>query len=387
MSLIHTPEAIPLNRLKASTLNVRKTEKTAQIEELAASIAVHGLLHPLTVTALSKDGGFGVVAGGRRLAALKLLAKRKHLPKDASIPCIVTEAESSAEEVSLAENITQAPMHPADQYEAFAKLHREGMSAGDIGARFGLSARIVQQRLRLGAASPKILAAYREGDFTLEQVMAFCLTDDHAAQDAVLARLSAWQNSPGIIRRFLSEDRVEGDDRRVSFVGLDAYEAAGGRITRDLFSEEENFYLDDPALLDRLVLEKLAALAQDVRVEATPEFDYQRVGKMRRLYPQRRDLTAEEEEKLAALEREFESLSEHDPQFEADSARLEAEIEAVQGAEVFAPDDFARAGAWVCLRMNKPSLVPHATGIAEGRACLAIEERHQGWAARLPRDP
>ena len=74
-------------------------------------------------------------------------------------------------------------MHPADQNEAFAALQAQAMTAEEIGARFGLSARMVKQRLRLGAASPSLMALYREGDIHLDQLMAFCLTDDHAAQE------------------------------------------------------------------------------------------------------------------------------------------------------------------------------------------------------------
>jgi len=150
---------IPLSKLVPSPSNVRRTGWEAQIEELAASIAAHGLLQNLSVrAALDVDGAdtgkFEVVAGGRRLAALKLLVKRKVLPKAAAIPCLLLET-GLVEEISLAENITQCPMHPADQYEAFARLAREhGMAAEDIAARFGVTPSVVKQRMKLGAVAP-----------------------------------------------------------------------------------------------------------------------------------------------------------------------------------------------------------------------------------------
>ncbi|WP_178384416.1 ParB/RepB/Spo0J family partition protein, partial [Xanthomonas oryzae] len=69
---------IALSKLVASPLNVRRTGRTERIGELAASIEAHGLLQNLTVRAVEngrkKPEAFEVVAGGRRLAALKVLA-------------------------------------------------------------------------------------------------------------------------------------------------------------------------------------------------------------------------------------------------------------------------------------------------------------------------
>jgi ParB family transcriptional regulator, chromosome partitioning protein len=358
MSLIHQSESIPLNKLKPSAANVRKTGREVDIEPLAASIAAHGLLHPLTVAAeIGKDGEptgkYGVIAGGRRFAALKLLAKRKVLPKTAPIPCIpITE---SGTEISLAENVTQAPMHPADQYDAFAALHADGMSAEDIGARFGLSARGVKQRLRLGAASPKLMSLYREGEISLDQLMAFCLTDDHAAQERTWDSLS-YNKEPYYIRRLLTEGQVPLTDRRAAFVGIDAYEAAGGVVTRDLFSQEDgDGMLADPVLLEQLVTAKLEQMAEEVRGEgwkwviASLEFDYRDAAGMQRVYARRRELADEEQARLDALESELERLPEDHPDMETEAARIEAEIEALTGVDLFDPQDIARGGAWVSL--------------------------------------
>ena len=127
---------IPLSKLVPSTANVRRTGRSSNIGELAASIEAHGLLQNLTVRPVpngrKKPETFEVVAGGRRLAALKTLGKKKTLPAHSPIPCHVLE-EANAEEISLAENVLQCPMHPADQYEAFAKLNQEqGMSASGL---------------------------------------------------------------------------------------------------------------------------------------------------------------------------------------------------------------------------------------------------------------
>ena len=84
----HTTTEVALSKLDLFAENVRRTGRGSGIEELAASIQAHGLLQSLAVRAkLDADGQptgrYEVVAGGRRLAALKLLAKGKRLPKGA----------------------------------------------------------------------------------------------------------------------------------------------------------------------------------------------------------------------------------------------------------------------------------------------------------------
>jgi ParB family chromosome partitioning protein len=197
---------VPLGKLKKSPKYVRKMPHTnAEIDALAASIAALGMLqYPIVEPEFGpKDkptGNYLVNAGeGRRLAQLRR-AKRKEIEKDEPIPCIL-DTEHNATEISLAENAIRANMHPADEYEAFAVLHNgEGMSAEDIAARFGVTAAVVKQRLKLGAVSPALLAFYREGEMNLEQLTAFTVTDDHARQEQVWANLGYDRSRRAILR-------------------------------------------------------------------------------------------------------------------------------------------------------------------------------------------
>ncbi len=151
---------VPLAKLKKSPKNVRKVPHTkADISALAASIAAVGMpQYPVVEPEVGSNGkptGYYLVnAGeGRRLAQL-LRVKRKEIKADEPIPCTL-DTEHSATEISFAENAVRTDMHPADQYEAFAKLHgEEGMTAEDIAARFGVTPTVVRQRLKLGAVSP-----------------------------------------------------------------------------------------------------------------------------------------------------------------------------------------------------------------------------------------
>jgi ParB family chromosome partitioning protein len=187
---ITTIRDVPLSKLVPSEKNVRRTGREAGLEELAASIAAHGLLQSLSVRPVldadgAENGKFSVTGGGRRLAALKLLAKRKQIAKTAPIPVIVNGGNE--EEVSLAENVVREPLHPADQFEAFKRLADEhGFGAEEIAARFGVTPQVVRQRLRLGAVSSRLMQVYRDGGLTLDQLMAFAVSEDHARQEQVL---------------------------------------------------------------------------------------------------------------------------------------------------------------------------------------------------------
>jgi ParB family chromosome partitioning protein len=355
---------IPLTKLVPSAHNVRRTGRETGIEELAASIAAHGLLQSLSVRPVldregAETGKYEVIGGGRRLAALKLLAKCKQIAKPAPVPCIIAEGEG--EELSLAENVVRENLHPADQFEAFRRLADEhGFGAEEIAARFGVSPQVVRQRLRLGAISPRLMLVYREGGLTLDQLMAFTIAEDHTRQEDAFDRLS-WNREPAFIRRALTESHVSVRDRRAVFVGTAAYEEAGGRVLRDLFTEDGGGWFDDPALLDRLVLEKLERVAEEVRGEGwkwvAVSIDHPYAHGLSRAYPQPVDLPPEEQARLDALSAEWDRLAEPydgiDDLPEDAAARLDAlntEIERLsERRQAYDPDVIGRGGAFVAL--------------------------------------
>lgn len=325
-----TLQTIPLSQLVPAPCNVRKTGGLA-IDDLAASIAAHGLLQNLQVRLLPASDAavptYEVVAGGRRLAALKRLAGEKLIRMDYPVPCNVLGTEDGAE-ISLAENVIRQAMHPADQFEAFAGLAEQGNDVEEIAVRFGVTAAHVRKMLKLAAVSPRLFAAYRDGAMTLEQLMAFAVTGDHAAQERVWE--SSMERDPADIRRALSEAWVDADDRLAQFVGLDAYVAAGGSIVRDLFQEEHEGYLSDRALLDRLVREKLDALAHELQeegwqwAEIIPDYRYPAAHGLTQLAPEKRPLTSEEATEHEALAAEYDALASEDPDGEHAAARLDA---------------------------------------------------------------
>ena len=366
---------IPLSRLELAPENVRKTPADpSAFAELKASIAAHGLLENLIVRAEDPGGDPGsgpgqahvercaVVAGGRRLAAMKALVSEGVLDAEYPVPCRVIGAAENAGEFSLAENVVRVAMHPADQVVAFTELSSSGVSVSAIAARFGVTERLVEQRLRLGGTAPELLDAYRAQEMDLDTLKAFTVTTDHARQRTAWEQVkeqgyrpSGWQ-----VRRMLTEESVPAVSAVARFVGEEAYEAAGGTLTRDLFAEEDarGIWYDDPALLNELATRKLHAAAEGLKArwkwaEAMVEADWSAVSCFGRISPEPAAPTEEEKAERESLRVRQDELADLDDdewteelacEVEGIESRLRAIDEAVEARGAFRAQDFAIAG-------------------------------------------
>ncbi|AQS89160.1 ParB-like domain-containing protein [Neoasaia chiangmaiensis NBRC 101099] len=360
---------IPFGKLVLSQANVRRVKSGLSIDDLAADIERRGLLQSLNVRPVlnaegAETGTFEVPAGGRRFRALELLVKQKKLAKTAPIPCVVRDANSPipAEEDSLAENVRRVDLHPLDQFRAFRSLLEKGQSEEEIAARFFVTPAVVRQRLRLITVSETLLAVYEEDGMRLDQLMAFAISDDPVRQEQVWDMLANSHNrEPHLIRRMLTEKTVRASDYRVRFAGLDAYVAAGGRIMRDLFAPDGGGWLEDVAILDRLVQEKLAAAVETIRaegwkwVEAALSFPWNHKRGFQEIDATPVPLSEEDAVRLAALNHEREAIEAEYAQadelpdaVDAWLGEIETEIESLETRPmIYDPADIARAGVFV----------------------------------------
>ncbi|ODT22658.1 MAG: DNA-binding protein [Hyphomicrobium sp. SCN 65-11] len=365
---LSTSRDIPFNKLVLSQSNVRRIKSGVAIEELAEDIARRTLLQSLTVRpALDGDGNetgmYEIPAGGRRYRALELLVKRKRLARNAPIPCIV-RTDGIAEEDSLAENVQRAPLHPLDQFRAFMTLREKGQSEEEIAAAFFVSVNVVRQRLRLATVSPRLLDVYAEDGITLDQLMAFTVNPDHERQEQAWEALQhSYNKEPFHIRRLLTESTVRASDKRAQFVGPEAYEKAGGTILRDLFEPDDGGWLQEPALLEKLVAERLEREADSIRaegwkwIEVVTELPYGFSHGLRQLSGREVPLTDEEAATRDSLQVEFDKLEAeyaeaHEVPEEID--RRLGEIETAMDAlddrpVVYELEDIARAGTFVSI--------------------------------------
>ena len=363
---------IPLSRLSLAPENVRKTPPDPRADaELKASIAALGLLENLVVRTDEphEDGGdrYAVVAGGRRLKAMQALVEDKVIDADHPVPCQVRDGDTESGEVSLAENVMRVPMHPADQVVAFTKLVQAGQPVSSIAARFGASERVVEQRLRLGNAAPELLDAYRADEIDLEVLKAFAVTTDRKRQMAVWEQVSAQGYRPSAwqVKRLLTEERVPGASAVARFVGMEAYEAAGGQVLRDLFAhdDESGVWFEDPVLLEKLATDRLRAAADELATRwkwatAMIEVAWGDTASYGRIDPQPVEPTAEEQVEIDRLEARQAELAELDDdewteeligESEAVEARLSEMDRAIDARAVFRREDLAVAGCIVTI--------------------------------------
>ncbi|HFP1236289.1 TPA: ParB/RepB/Spo0J family partition protein, partial [Escherichia coli] len=258
--------SVPLASLIKSPLNVRTVPYSAEsVSELADSIKGVGLLQNLVVHALPGDR-HGVAAGGRRLAALNMLAERGIIPADWPVRVKVIPQEL-ATAASMTENGQRRDMHPAEQIAGFRAMAQEGKTPAQIGDLLGYSPRHVQRMLKLADLAPVILDALAEDRITTEHCQALALENDTARQVQVFeaACQSGWGGKPEVqtIRRLVTESEVAvAGNSKFRFVGADAF--SPDELRTDLFSDDEGGYVDCVAL-DAALLEKLQAVAEHLR--------------------------------------------------------------------------------------------------------------------------
>ena len=393
---------VPLSRLvlRPTGRNVRKTPRMS-IPELAASIQRVGLLQNLIVIASADDEYYEVVAGGRRLAALKLLAKKHRISKEWEVPCLLV-ADGTARTASLTENVQREAMHPADQFEAFAALVAEGRPIEDIAADFSVTPLVVQRRLKLANVSPRLMADYRADAVSLDQLMALAITDDHAAQDSAFYDAPQWQRQPSALRERLTEREIDAYRHPlVRFVGLETYEAAGGGIRRDLFAEgDAGVYLTDAALLERLAEDKLAGIAATVRaegwawVDATPGVTHADLHAFQRAPKERREPKKREAARIEKLQAKMQELADAvdaaldaDDEDKADTLQEEGEAVGEQlraledGLQDYGANVKAAAGAIVTIDSNGEAAIHRGLlREAEAKALRTLERLRQGFS-------
>lgn len=361
---------IPFNKLVLSQQNVRKIKAGVSIEDLAEDIAHRGLLTSLNIRPEldgngNETGIYRIPAGGRRYRALERLVAQKRLAKTAGVPCIVSKGETLEVEDSLAENVQRVSLHPLDQFRAFQTLREQGLGEEEIASRFFVSVATVKQRLRLASVSTRLLDLYAEDEMTLEQIIAFSITNDHVRQEQVWDAISrSHSREPYYIRRLLTETAIRASDRRTVYVGIEAYEAAGGVTMRDLFEQDQGGWLQDPALLEQLVMEKLKADAEAIKmsegwkwVEATFDFPYGHTSGLRRFYGEQAEMTEDELARYDATRAEYDKLDAEYAEANEYSEATEQKLEEI-GSEldrlndrpyVFDPHEVARGGVFVSL--------------------------------------
>lgn len=400
---MQTQQSIPLSKLFLSPLNTRQTNEDSDLSNLLPLVRTQGLLQRLVVVPATpeekkqKKGDFGVVAGGRRLFSLKKLASDKEIKPNMPIDCLVVPITAGIA-ASIAENSARTNLHPADELIAFRTLVESGTSIEDVAATFGVTPLVVERRLRLTTLSPRLIDEYRKDAIRLDQLQALALTDDHTAQETAWFETPEWEHDPQRLRRMLVQEEPKADsDRRMRFVGLDTYLAAGGRLRRDLF-EEHSGYVLDVGLLDHLARDAMVNTQQKLEsqgwnaVHLMPAaHGYNAHTTCTRLRPSLREPTKKEAKELAKVEKRIAQIDEvlqaeeENPEVDYDALsderdELQEKVGRIESArEEFSDKQRARSGVVVSLDADGSlhydfGVVPRPTGPAPGSGSGSLVE-------------
>ncbi|MGP2450661.1 ParB/RepB/Spo0J family partition protein [Pantoea stewartii subsp. indologenes] len=351
-------EHAPLSAFVMSPLNARTIPYSAEsVESLAATIKSVGLLQNLVAHALP-DGQLAVAAGGRRLTALNLLLSQQVLTPDHPVP-FKRVSEDMAALVSYIENAQRSDMHAAEQIASFGTLSAQGKTAEQIGAEAGYSTRHVQRMLKLANLAPSLLKLLADDKLTVEQCQVLCLEDDQERQVSVYESVKAgWPELPlSMLKKQITDKEISVTDRRFLFVGREAYENAGGVVREDLFSQQEGEGTADIVLLEKLTVQKLEAMAQEIQEQEGWKWS---MGRMRSLWPHGDGLEyrltdapepvyiSDEEQRLAALyEKGDECVEGGDDDGYSDAEREWEAIEKAAQIRAWTPEFRATSGVVV----------------------------------------
>jgi len=342
--------AVPFSALVDSPFNVRRgaplnVEGMAQAIKGAGGIMQNLIVHEVKAKRGNKVS-YGVCAGRRRMAGYGLLVERGEASADAPINVvIVTDAEARL--MSLMENTARENMHLADVCEGIRDLHAEGRTLEHIAEVFSVSVLTVQRRMKLAHLSSVLFEAFRQDEIELGQLQALALCPDPAEQERIWSEVQngpGWMRSPEKLREIITRAEVSSGHALARFVGIEAYEAAGGEVRRDLFSDTGGGYLVNPEILHNLVHAKLEETADALRadgwswVEVSPKIDYEVIYACTNLSAAPRELSAEESAERAELEARVTRASDaleaaYDSDDDAiDSDALESEHQAAEEA-------------------------------------------------------
>ena len=335
-------QTVKLAKLKRSDKNVRTTPPK-NIEAMAASIRARGIMQNLLVTAARPKGMFEIIAGDRRYLGAMMLAEAGEI--DAAqydVPVkVISGDEADLREVSLTENFQREAMTPAEECVAFQHFLKADGDIEAVARRFGQTRRFIEGRLRLANLAPPIFEALSEGRISLDLAKAYGSTEDVAKQERVFQQYghNSYVNADSI-RRAIANDSMKATDPVAVLVGADAYVAAGGRIERELFSEDGDRWTD-PELAQTLAAAIMEAEAKRlgenlgvawVRPVATTSL-YGITSDLHRVVLPPAPMTQEEAERSDAIVERCEVLEEEmsDESLEPDAyGKLEEEYDALR---------------------------------------------------------
>lgn len=398
---------LPMNLLRfghdplaGPDINSRSTGQLDDIDRMEGMLREQGQLYRLLVVenpAGKKDsaGLYFVFDGNRRLAALR----RIHgADAPVLIPCEVFPDAARALEFSLAANTT-LPMHPVDRYRAYSEVaRREKLKPADLAKRYGLPLRSIEQALALGHLADAVLDAWVAGKINAEAAEVLTLAADKGEQERVLKaalKVGGYKLEPENLRHAIMGKKKE-IAHLVNYVGAEAYQKAGGKLTRDLFTEKH--IVHNPEIATKLAAASLGGVARAIvadgwawcETEDAMPAHWRHSSEWGRLpTPKTPKMTDEEHAERTRLERVLgEARAASDANVYDDGAALDAAREAMENFEsrlqlrAFGPELRKKAG--VVISIGEDGTLKAVAGVtrpAEKKAAAVVAKKEKAKAA------
>ena len=174
---------LPLQKIEPNPLQPRKTFAEEELDALAESIRIHGVIQPLTVRLLP-NGYYQIIAGERRWRAARLAGLSQ-------VPVVVIEADDrKAMELALIENLQRADLNPIEEAEGYQQLISQyGMTQEQAAERVGKSRPAVANALRLLSLGPEILKLVEVGTISAGHARALLVLKTDGERMAVAQKV------------------------------------------------------------------------------------------------------------------------------------------------------------------------------------------------------
>ena len=174
---------LPLQKIEPNPLQPRKTFAEEELDALAESIRIHGIIQPLTVRLLP-NGYYQIIAGERRWRAAGLAGLSQ-------VPVVVIEADDrKAMELALIENLQRADLNPIEEAEGYQQLISQyGMTQEQAAERVGKSRPAVANALRLLSLGPEILKLVEAGTISAGHARALLVLKTDGERMAVAQKV------------------------------------------------------------------------------------------------------------------------------------------------------------------------------------------------------
>lgn len=188
-------QILPVDLVRTSPMNPRKTIDESAIAELAENIKAQGLIQPITVRPVAFDDRvengvvittpklYEIVCGERRYRAFSKLNESNPDGSFSKIPAIVrTMSDAEAFDAMITENLQRQDVDPIEEAFAFGQLIKNGKTAEEIALRFGKSIRFVQDRIKLNSLIPELMVAVRDDKMSISAAMIISKLEDKDQQ-------------------------------------------------------------------------------------------------------------------------------------------------------------------------------------------------------------